>query len=639
MGRGRLLELSKASQSPRTRALHACTNNNEAERGRIRAKLLELPKERRVEYFEDTPAANKAALLALAGAGGPIEEFVPALLDGLKQAHKEMVQQVKSSFEGVCDTLLSRRLTSYRWEGNEASDGEVAKGKRWLTQHVCPPSTVVIPLIGILRWIIGAYEAMTTTFLGGRGIFAVWPQAVLEALALNYLANRSNGAYFIPAARGEPALAVRYMKYLLQQTKEALEAGLQGGAGPSDESVQVSAPLYQLTGRGAKRHPEAEEAADEAEDVQEDVAMDADTAMQAAENAYHLDLAAITTWVQDCLHAGKEDYQGICKAVSHRLLACPLYSPALEQLCGPDVQGVCADVQVAYAKKAEATQAFKQRDYSRAADLYTESLAHCDETSGSGASEAAKLYCNRALCWLRTTPALPDLAVLDCSCAIACDAAFSKAWYRRAQAHRLLGDITQAQADAAEALRLVQAEGMQDAGRVAAVHEVEGLLAALRDTAPRPESTIAATPNGGASSSSAVSPAIAVERTQSEGRFLVAGHDLRPGDPILTDRPVAAVLQKRLRKTHCAHCLQRLGAGTWRCRRCLLPRYCSPACRDAHAHQPAGPECSVPWTLLLPEQAVLAARIAHACHQETAIAKHVSRRHPGGKGHPNREKW
>ncbi|KAK9823089.1 hypothetical protein WJX72_000135 [[Myrmecia] bisecta] len=42
---------------------------DEAERGRIKAKLLELPEERRLEYFEDTAAANKASLLALAGAG------------------------------------------------------------------------------------------------------------------------------------------------------------------------------------------------------------------------------------------------------------------------------------------------------------------------------------------------------------------------------------------------------------------------------------------------------------------------------------------------------------------------------------------------------------------------------------------
>ena len=106
------------------------------------------------------------------------------------------------------------------------------------------------------RYIIGAYEAKTSRFLRDRGLLGVWPQAVLEALALNYMANRSNGAYFIPVFGGDfnehlvvhaaptqgdfmlhaaklgPSgtgkLAARYMKYLLQKTKEAVQAAVPG---------------------------------------------------------------------------------------------------------------------------------------------------------------------------------------------------------------------------------------------------------------------------------------------------------------------------------------------------------------------------------------------------------------------------
>lgn len=106
------------------------------------------------------------------------------------------------------------------------------------------------------RWIIGAYEVKTSTFVRNRGILGVWAQAVLEALALNYMAHRGNGAYFIPVFGGDlhqhlvvhaapkkgdfmlhaakqadpdsPGLAVRYMRYLLQKTKDAVDATLQG---------------------------------------------------------------------------------------------------------------------------------------------------------------------------------------------------------------------------------------------------------------------------------------------------------------------------------------------------------------------------------------------------------------------------
>ena len=108
------------------------------------------------------------------------------------------------------------------------------------------------------RYIIGAYEVKTTDFLNARGIMAVWPQAVVEALLLNRMANRNEGRYFIPVFGGDfndhlvlhtspkgddfelhaaqqsvrnteaRELAVRYMRHLLEQTKAAALASLSG---------------------------------------------------------------------------------------------------------------------------------------------------------------------------------------------------------------------------------------------------------------------------------------------------------------------------------------------------------------------------------------------------------------------------
>lgn len=53
------------------------------------------------------------------------------------------------------------------------------------------------------------------------------------------------------------------------------------------------------------------------------------------------------------------------------------------------------------------------------------------------------------------------------------------------------------------------------------------------------------------------------------------------------------------------------------CRRCPLPAYCSAACRDADpSHQPGGPECCLPWTVLLPPDAVAAVRLARRLRLE-----------------------
>lgn len=87
-------------------------------------------------------------------------------------------------------------------------------------------------------------------------ILNIWPQVVLVALALNHMADRSGGRYFIPVFGGdfnkhlvvhatataddfvlrtatysrpeEAELAVRHMRHLLEKCKEVVEASLAG---------------------------------------------------------------------------------------------------------------------------------------------------------------------------------------------------------------------------------------------------------------------------------------------------------------------------------------------------------------------------------------------------------------------------
>lgn len=53
------------------------------------------------------------------------------------------------------------------------------------------------------------------------------------------------------------------------------------------------------------------------------------------------------------------------------------------------------------------------------------------------------------------------------------------------------------------------------------------------------------------------------------------------------------------------------------CRRCPQALYCSHACSaaDPHHGSPESPECGLPWPALLPENALLASRLAHAAFQ------------------------
>jgi hypothetical protein len=61
----------------------------------------------------------------------------------------------------------------------------------------------------------------------------------------------------------------------------------------------------------------------------------------------------------------------------------------------------------------------------------------------------------------------------------------------------------------------------------------------------------------------------------------------------------------------CWSCLRALPPAWLACGACALARYCSVACRGAHAGaHAAGCECGRPWPALLPARAVLAARLA-----------------------------
>ena len=63
----------------------------------------------------------------------------------------------------------------------------------------------------------------------------------------------------------------------------------------------------------------------------------------------------------------------------------------------------------------------------------------------------------------------------------------------------------------------------------------------------------------------------------------------------------------------CHYCFKVLHEGVaYPCQRCQLAWYCCGAHRSSDGfHRPGGPSCGVPWTAVLPEQAVLAARLAY----------------------------
>ena len=221
------------------------------------------------------------------------------------------------------------------------------------------------------------------------------------------------------------------------------------------------------------------------------------------------------------------------------------------------------DEHVASCKQRGAA-AFGRGQHRQAARLYSEALRYCDEACQAGASLAARLYANRALCLSKLQPPRLEEALGDASAAIACDPSFPKAWYRRAGIARALGrsgSSAAALADARHALQLLEEQAGDTAEAAALVAELEAVVLAAGEAAAEGGKSAATSASASAANGHAapaeveaagappaqdlaglVSSAgrqLAVEQTAEAGRRLVAGEALAAGSDVLAERPFA----------------------------------------------------------------------------------------------------
>ncbi|KAG1678860.1 hypothetical protein FOA52_003528 [Chlamydomonas sp. UWO 241] len=105
------------------------------------------------------------------------------------------------------------------------------------------------------------------------------------------------------------------------------------------------------------------------------------------------------------------------------------------------------------------------------------------------------------------------------------------------------------------------------------------------------------------------------------GRCLLTTTGVPAGSDVLSEMSAAFVLSKSARMSHCAGCGCQMKPGhALPCERCPMAVYCSEHCRDtdpahsgsAKGNTPWAVECRRPWGRVLPEEAVLAVRLAAA---------------------------
>ncbi|KAL3132487.1 hypothetical protein ABBQ32_009035 [Trebouxia sp. C0010 RCD-2024] len=291
-------------------------------------------------------------------------------------------------------------------------------------------------------------------------------------------------------------------------------------------------------------------------------------------------------------------------------------------------QGVCSDHAEGLRHREVGTAAFRRHDLSKAAAAYSDCLHVLDETTISGSAAASHVYCNRALVLLQQRPPDKQAALQDSTCAIACDRANCKAWYRRACSHEALLNYSAACSDAAMAVQLSSGTQHEDCVRLLQRLQAAAKLPVLSskgansaaaagitaDAEPKIPPDMAEIPSLSVPASECM---LDVHNSKAQGRQLAVTNNIAAGTVMWTEQPYVHVLLKRHRKQKCSHCLKPLPAqACYSCQACSLVRYCTPHCRQSDSfHTSGGIECGVPWPLLLPADVVLAVRMVSKMSQ------------------------
>ena len=111
---------------------------------------------------------------------------------------------------------------------------------------------------------------------------------------------------------------------------------------------------------------------------------------------------------------GNDLARHLCALVLQLIASCGLWENALGVLLDMNTVGACSRPEAALQLKDSGNNAFFSGHFEEAAELYSDSLVHVNEQQHAAC--AAKVYNNRALCWLRLHR--PQAAYADAALAL-----------------------------------------------------------------------------------------------------------------------------------------------------------------------------------------------------------------------------
>ncbi|XP_026656321.1 uncharacterized protein LOC103724370 isoform X2 [Phoenix dactylifera] len=270
-----------------------------------------------------------------------------------------------------------------------------------------------------------------------------------------------------------------------------------------------------------------------------------------------------------------ENLTSTCSSLLEFFRPLPQFQHVIKELTDPEMALCRKSKAAALDSKQKGNECFSKGDYVKALSYYSQALRYAPlNYDDIDVNLAATLYVNRASSMHKL--GLLEECIHDCNRAIALSPGYVKAWYRRGKANASLKCYEVAIPD------LEVAFSMEDTlpRKNHIKEELKMVLSKLNSTKGASISTNNNKNEKLAASAESYHIALQCVFIPSKGRGMTSADDIPPASLLHTEEPLAAIVMKSCRETHCHFCFSEVPADVLFCHSCTIPIYCSQHCQE-----------------------------------------------------------
>ncbi|KQJ97373.1 hypothetical protein BRADI_3g30360v3 [Brachypodium distachyon] len=253
----------------------------------------------------------------------------------------------------------------------------------------------------------------------------------------------------------------------------------------------------------------------------------------------------------------------------------PLFHQVISELTDPELALCRKDKGRAVELKGRGNACFSKREFEQALGFYSQALRYVPISSdGNYEILVPTLYVNRASTMHKL--GLLKQCLRDCNRAISVSSNYAKAWYRRGMVNASLKKYSSAIHD----LKVALSMEVTSSGKSNIEQELKLILLKHRNVNEVGRSSSDCQDAGLPHTAEPHKVVLECASTPNKGRGMMSLNVISPASLIHVEDPLAAIIIKSCRETHCHYCFSEAPADVVFCPLCTIPVYCSKECQE-----------------------------------------------------------